>query len=89
MKTMDSTETKEININLPLLDNNKTASIMPDMKNNLILLPQLTNYGCTCQLQWTKAFVTCGDTTVISDRDIETGLWNILIESGNENTSDN
>ena len=57
---------------------------MPDTKINLISVPQLSDDGCICQLHKTKAIVTCGDTTVISDRDEETGLWTIPIEMKNE-----
>ena len=86
---MDSTAAKEININLPLSDRAITASVMPDMNTNSISVPQLAKNGCTCQLQQSKAIVTCGDTTVISDRDMETGLRNIPIELENENTNNN
>ena len=81
---MNSTATKEINLNLPLSSKEKIASTMPDMKNNLISIPQLVNDDCTCQLQKIKPIVQCGDTTSICDREHKTGLWAILIEK-NEN----
>ena len=82
--TMDSITTKEININLLLSKKGKTASVMLSMKANLISVPQLSDDGCTCQLHKMKAIVTCSDTTVISDRNVETRLWTIPIESKNE-----
>ena len=84
---MDSIATKEININLLLSKKGKTASVMPDMKTNLISVPQLSDNGCVCQLHGTKVIATCGDTTVISNRDEETGLWTIPIETKNENAT--
>ena len=54
---------------------------MPDMKKNLISIPQLVDYDCTCQLQKTKTNVQCGDTTLICEQEHEIGLWKIPIEN--------
>ena len=45
---MDSIATKEFKIYLPLSKKGKTVSVMPDMKTNLISVPQLSDNGCVC-----------------------------------------
>ena len=74
---MNSTAIKEINLNLPLSIKGRTASSIPDMKDNLLSIPQLVDNDYTYHLQKQKEIVQCGDTTLICDKDYDSRLWSI------------